>query len=106
MTVRRGISKRSHEKIGECEQSIRSHAPSQFPAVKGSFTTVKVSRVTSPYVHTMRDSFALNIMLRVIVAYEQSLRDALAAGLEKEGVLATTSLEYEYVCIAKVDAKC
>ena len=26
VTVRRGISKRSHEKIGDCEQSIDMHA--------------------------------------------------------------------------------
>ena len=45
------------------------------------------------------------LFLRVIVAYEQSLRDALAAGLEIEGELATTSLEFKYICIEKVDAK-
>ena len=78
---------------------VRSHAPRQFPAVK-------VSRVTAPYVHSIRDSVTLNIILRLIVAYEQALWDALAAGLEREGELATTSLEFEYICIEKVDAKC
>ena len=34
---------------------------------------------------------------RVIIAYEQPLRSTLAAGQEKEGELATTSLEFEYL---------
>ena len=34
---------------------------------------------------------------RVIIAYEQALRSTLAAGQEKEGELATTSLEFEYL---------
>ena len=34
---------------------------------------------------------------RVIIAYEQALPGALAAGQEKEGELATTSLEFEYL---------
>ena len=41
---------------------VRLPAPRQFPAVKGSFTMVKVSRVTAPYVHTMWDRFTLNII--------------------------------------------
>ena len=38
------------------------------------------------YVHTIPDS----------LASEQALRGALAAGREKEGELATTSLEFEF----------
>ena len=34
---------------------------------------------------------------RVIIAYEQALPGALAGGQEKEGELATTSLEFEYL---------
>ena len=34
---------------------------------------------------------------RVIIAYEQALPGALAAGQGKEGELATTSLEFEYL---------
>ena len=34
---------------------------------------------------------------RVIIAYEQALPGALAAGQEKEGELATTSLEFKYL---------
>ena len=34
---------------------------------------------------------------RVIIAYEQALPGALAAGQEKEGELATTFLEFEYL---------
>ena len=40
-----------------------------------------------------------------ILACEQALRGALAAGPEKEGELATTSLEFEYLH-QKVDEKC
>ena len=40
-----------------------------------------------------------------ILACEQALRGALAAGREKEGKLVTTSLEFEYLH-QKVDAKC
>ena len=29
---------------------VRSHTLTQFPALKGSLTTVKVSRVTAPYI--------------------------------------------------------
>ena len=42
----------------------------------------------------------------VQLACEQALWGALAAGQEKEGDVATTSLEFEYLCIKKVDAKC
>ena len=34
---------------------------------------------------------------RVVIAYEQALPGALAGGQEKEGELATTSLEFEYL---------
>ena len=40
-----------------------------------------------------------------ILACEQALRGALAAGREKEGKFVTTSLEFEYLH-QKVDAKC
>ena len=30
--------------------NVQSHAPRQFPGVKGSFTSVKVSRVTAPVI--------------------------------------------------------
>ena len=40
----------------------------------------------------------------VNVACEQALWGSLAVGQEKEGGLATTSLEFE-ICIKKVDAK-
>ena len=40
---------------------------------------------------------------RHYLACEQALRGTLAAGREKEGELATTSLEFEY-CIEKVNA--
>ena len=33
---------------------VRSHTLTQFPALKGSFATVKVSRVTAPYNHYFR----------------------------------------------------
>ena len=36
-------------------------------------------------------------MFTSVVACEQGLRGALAAGREKEGELATTSLEFEYL---------
>ena len=36
-------------------------------------------------------------MFTSVVACEQGLRGALAAGREKEGQLATTSLEFEYL---------
>ena len=53
--------------------------------------------------------FCLRYVLRVWkggeVACDQALRGALAAGREKEGDLATTSLEFEYPH-RKVDAKC
>ena len=39
------------------------------------------------------------------VACEQALWGTLAVGQEKEGELATTSLEFD-ICIKKVDAKC
>ena len=34
--------------------------------------------------------------LETYIAYEQALRGALASGREKEGELATTSLEFEF----------
>ena len=37
------------------------------------------------------------IKVRCMVAYGQALRGALAAGREKKGELATTSLEFEYL---------
>ena len=37
------------------------------------------------------------ITLRLSLACEQALRGALVAGREKEGELATTSLEFEYL---------
>ena len=45
------------------------------------------------------------LTLSLIVACEHALRGALATGREKEGELATTSLDLN-VCIEKVDAKC
>ena len=39
------------------------------------------------------------------LACEQALRRAASAGREKEEELATTSLEFEYQCIEKVDEK-
>ena len=36
------------------------------------------------------------IKVRCMVGYGQALRDALAAGREKKGELATTSLEFEF----------
>ena len=45
------------------------------------------------------------LTLSLIVACEHALRGALAAGREKEGELATTSLDLN-ACIEKVDAKC
>ena len=39
------------------------------------------------------------------LACEQALLDALKEGREKEGELATTSLELN-ICIGKVDARC
>ena len=45
------------------------------------------------------------LTLSLIVACEHALRGALEAGREKEGELATTSLDLN-VCIEKVDAKC
>ena len=36
-------------------------------------------------------------LLTSLLAREQTLRDTMAAGREKEGELATTSLEFEYL---------
>jgi len=47
--------------------------------------------------------FVVNARLKV--AGEQALRGSLAAEREKEGELATTSLEFEYLH-RKFDAKC
>ena len=41
-----------------------------------------------------------------LIACEQALRGALAAGLEKEKELATICLWNLNICIEKVDAKC
>ena len=38
---------------------VRSHAPRQFPAVKGSFTMVKVSPVTAPIIECLQAHFIL-----------------------------------------------
>ena len=40
------------------------------------------------------------------LACEQTLRGAVAVGQEKEGELATTSIEFEYICVEKDNAKC
>ena len=43
---------------------------------------------------------------RIHLACEQPLWSTLAVGREKEGELATTSLEFEYLHLKKVEAKC
>ena len=45
-------------------------------------------------------------MFRIkLLTYEQALWGAFGGGWKKEGELATTSVEFEYL-IEKVDAKC
>ena len=40
------------------------------------------------------------------LACKQALQGAVAVGRQKEGELATTSIEFEYICIEKDNAKC
>ena len=49
-----------------------------------------------------------SLFLKSITALggKQALWDTLEAGWEKKGELATTSLEFENICIKKVDVKC
>ena len=54
------------------------------------------------------DKIIATTFLKSITALgrKQALWDTLEAGREKKGELAITSLEFEYICIKKVDVKC
>ena len=67
--------------------------------------------MTQYSLHTKQIERNLNLLkFNNIVIYnlacEQALRGTVAVGREKEGELATTSIEFEYICIEKDNAKC